>query len=169
MMARSSPRRPRRPGQPAVRRCLTAFLAAARRRRWITSVPGKNSSPVRTLSGSRSSSLSLPGMFELAASGPPAARAALGRARRLAAEREAPGWTRSSASRPAGSPLPPGTGRRGRGAGLRAGAGGGDRHWLDLAPGRFPVLHRRPPRPDRAGPGPAGVIPAPRPAAAVRA
>ena len=38
---------------------------------------------------SRSSSLSLPCMFELAASGPPAARAALGRARRLAAEREA--------------------------------------------------------------------------------
>jgi DNA-binding CsgD family transcriptional regulator len=39
---------------------------------------------------SRSSSLSLPAMFELAASGPAAARAALGRARRLAAEREAP-------------------------------------------------------------------------------
>ena len=38
---------------------------------------------------SRSSSLSLPGLFELAASGPAAAQAALGRARRLAAEREA--------------------------------------------------------------------------------
>jgi DNA-binding CsgD family transcriptional regulator len=38
---------------------------------------------------SRSSSLSLPAMFELAASGPAAARAALGRARRLAAERQA--------------------------------------------------------------------------------
>jgi len=39
---------------------------------------------------SRSSSLSLPAMFELAAFGPAAARAALGRARRLAAEQEAP-------------------------------------------------------------------------------
>ena len=39
---------------------------------------------------SRSSSLSLPAMFELAASGPAAARVALGRARRLAAERQAP-------------------------------------------------------------------------------
>jgi DNA-binding CsgD family transcriptional regulator len=39
---------------------------------------------------SRSSSLSLPAMFELAASGPAAARAALSRARELAAEREAP-------------------------------------------------------------------------------
>jgi DNA-binding CsgD family transcriptional regulator len=39
---------------------------------------------------SRSSSLSLPAMFELAASGPTAARAALGRARRLAAQRQAP-------------------------------------------------------------------------------
>ena len=39
---------------------------------------------------SRSSSLSLPAMFELAASGPAAARAALGRARQLAAERQAP-------------------------------------------------------------------------------
>ena len=38
----------------------------------------------------RSSSLSLPAMFELAASGPAAAREALGRARRLAAERQAP-------------------------------------------------------------------------------
>ena len=38
----------------------------------------------------RSSSLSLPAMFELAASGPTAAREALGRARRLAAERQAP-------------------------------------------------------------------------------
>ena len=38
----------------------------------------------------RSSSLSLPAMFELAASGPTAARVALGRARRLAAERQAP-------------------------------------------------------------------------------
>ena len=39
---------------------------------------------------SRNSSLSLPAMFELAASGPAAARAALDRTRRLAAEREAP-------------------------------------------------------------------------------
>ena len=39
---------------------------------------------------SRSSSLSLPAMFELAAAGPAAARAALDRARRLAAERQAP-------------------------------------------------------------------------------
>jgi DNA-binding CsgD family transcriptional regulator len=39
---------------------------------------------------SRSSALSLPAMFELAASGPAAARVALGRARRLAAERQAP-------------------------------------------------------------------------------
>jgi DNA-binding CsgD family transcriptional regulator len=39
---------------------------------------------------SRSSSLSLPAMFALAATGPAAARAALGRARQLAAEREAP-------------------------------------------------------------------------------
>jgi DNA-binding CsgD family transcriptional regulator len=39
---------------------------------------------------SRNSSLSLPAMFELAASGPAAARAALDRARRLAAERQAP-------------------------------------------------------------------------------
>ena len=38
----------------------------------------------------RSSSLSMPAMFELAASGPAVARAALGRARRLAAERQAP-------------------------------------------------------------------------------
>jgi DNA-binding NarL/FixJ family response regulator len=38
----------------------------------------------------RSSTLSLPAMFELAASGPAAARAALDRARRLAAERQAP-------------------------------------------------------------------------------
>ncbi len=38
----------------------------------------------------RSSSLSLPAMFELAAAGPTAARVALGRARRLAAERQAP-------------------------------------------------------------------------------
>ncbi len=38
----------------------------------------------------RSSSLSLPAMFELAASGPTAAREALGRARQLAAERQAP-------------------------------------------------------------------------------
>jgi DNA-binding NarL/FixJ family response regulator len=38
----------------------------------------------------RSSALSLPAMFELAASGPAGARAALGRARRLAAERQAP-------------------------------------------------------------------------------
>jgi DNA-binding CsgD family transcriptional regulator len=38
----------------------------------------------------RSSSLSMPAMFELAASGPATARAALGRARRLAAERQAP-------------------------------------------------------------------------------
>ena len=38
----------------------------------------------------RSSSLSLPAMFELAASGQAAAREALGRARRLAAERQAP-------------------------------------------------------------------------------
>jgi DNA-binding CsgD family transcriptional regulator len=38
----------------------------------------------------RSSALSLPSMFELAASGPAAARAALGRARRLAAARQAP-------------------------------------------------------------------------------
>jgi DNA-binding CsgD family transcriptional regulator len=38
----------------------------------------------------RSSALSLPAMFELAASGPAAARAALDGARRLAAEREAP-------------------------------------------------------------------------------
>ena len=39
---------------------------------------------------SRNSSLSLPAMFELAAAGPAAARAALDRARRLAAERQAP-------------------------------------------------------------------------------
>ena len=39
---------------------------------------------------SRNSSLSLPAMFELAASGPAAARAALDRTRRLAAERQAP-------------------------------------------------------------------------------
>jgi DNA-binding CsgD family transcriptional regulator len=39
---------------------------------------------------SQSSSLSLPAMFELAASGPAAARATLGRTRRLAAERQAP-------------------------------------------------------------------------------
>jgi DNA-binding CsgD family transcriptional regulator len=39
---------------------------------------------------SRNSSLSLPAMFELAASGPAAARAALDHARRLAAERQAP-------------------------------------------------------------------------------
>jgi DNA-binding CsgD family transcriptional regulator len=39
---------------------------------------------------SRSSALFLPAMFELAASGPTAARVALGRARRLAAERQAP-------------------------------------------------------------------------------
>ena len=39
---------------------------------------------------SRSSSLALPAMFELWASGPEAARAALGRARLLAAERESP-------------------------------------------------------------------------------
>ncbi len=39
---------------------------------------------------SRSSALSLPAMFELAASGPAAARVALGRARQLAAERRAP-------------------------------------------------------------------------------
>jgi DNA-binding CsgD family transcriptional regulator len=38
----------------------------------------------------RSSALSLPAMFELAASGPAAAREALGRSRRLAAERQAP-------------------------------------------------------------------------------
>ena len=38
----------------------------------------------------RSSTLSLPAMFELAASGPAAARAALDRARRLSAERQAP-------------------------------------------------------------------------------
>jgi DNA-binding CsgD family transcriptional regulator len=38
----------------------------------------------------RSSSLSMPAMFELAASGPAAARAALGRTRRLAAQRQAP-------------------------------------------------------------------------------
>jgi DNA-binding CsgD family transcriptional regulator len=38
----------------------------------------------------RSSALSLPAMFELAASGPAAAREALGRARRLATERQAP-------------------------------------------------------------------------------
>jgi DNA-binding NarL/FixJ family response regulator len=46
--------------------------------------------PVTDSFRSRSSSLSLPAMFELAASGPAAARAALDRARRLAAEREAP-------------------------------------------------------------------------------
>jgi DNA-binding CsgD family transcriptional regulator len=39
---------------------------------------------------SRSSALSLPAMFELAASGPAAARETLGRARRLAVERQAP-------------------------------------------------------------------------------
>ena len=48
----------------------------------------------------RSSSLSLPAMFELAASGPWTSREALGRARRLAAERQAPGWTRSWVPRP---------------------------------------------------------------------
>ena len=60
-------------------------------------------------------------------------------------------------------------GRRGCRAGRGAGAGGGDRHRVDLAAGRLPVLHRRAPRPHRPGPGPAGVLPPPRPAAAVRA
>ena len=119
---------------------------------------------------SRNSSLSLPAMFELAASGPAAARAALDRARRLAAERQAP-WvdpflgfvSRRDRVRRRG------LGRRGGGAGRGAGAGGGDRHRLDLAAGRLPVLHRRAPRPHRPGPGPAGILPAPRAAASVRA
>ena len=59
---------------------------------------------------SRSTSLSLPAMFELASSGPAAARAALDRARRRAAEGTPNGSTRSSASPPAGSPSRPATG-----------------------------------------------------------
>jgi hypothetical protein len=59
---------------------------------------------------SRSSSLSLPAMFELAASGPPAARAALDRARALRRSGRLAGSIRSWASRPAGSRSSPATG-----------------------------------------------------------
>ena len=160
-----------RPGQPAGHHRLSPpSWPAARTRRWSSCGPGRSSSPDPDSFRSRSSSLSLPAMFELAASGPTAARAALDRARRLAAERHAP-WVDPFLGFTAG--------------GIAFAAGDWDdavaeldaaleraeetsTGWISLA-GRLPVLHRRAPRRHRPGPGPAGILPAPRPAAPVRA
>ena len=81
---------------------------------------------------SRSSSLSLPAMFELAASGPAAARAELDRARGLAVAGQAE-WVDPFLGFTAGGiAFAAGDGRRGCGTGCGTGAGGGDRHRLDL-------------------------------------
>jgi hypothetical protein len=118
----------------------------------------------------RSSMLVLPALFELASSGPQAAKAAIdpdaaaerGKGRQLGRPHPR---IRRRGNRVRRRRLGRRRSRTGRGSGAR----GGDEHRLDLTPGRHALLHRCSSRRHRAGARPAGVIPAPRPAAPVRA